>query len=240
MATTKNCRACGSPIPQSAKLCHVCKTYQHRFRASIHFLSSSTPLWVAAASLLFWAITQLLPTVRILLWPREDVQVVTANPLQGATIVNFGDHEVFVSHIVLFMTGRTSNWIAQHFPVDDSLAPGKLLRVAAPRTGDFDSGFFVRGVEAAKWEKFVDQAYSDKQCFQILLFAVNDPFFQEMAESAGPSLNQVPTSGYVEYRTISATLRRTYTLKQPVQATGVIRARSTPDCEKKVTDVGGH
>jgi hypothetical protein len=132
------------------------------------------------------------------------------------------------------MTGRTS-WTGQQFPVAASVAPGKFLQVAAPRKDSFDAGFWVRSIKDAKiWEKFVDQALSDTQCFQILLFAVDDPFLQAVADSA-PTINRLAASGYVEYRTLTAP---TYTRK-PVQATGVIRARNTPDCVKKVTAVGG-
>ena len=234
MATTRNCNACGSPIPQSAKLCPVCKTYQSRWRAAVHFLSASTPLWVAAASLFLWAITQL-PTIRILIWPREDVQVIAANPLEGAVIINRGDYEVFVARIMLYMTGRTSNWTGQQFPVHASVAPGKFLQVATPRKDDFGAGFWVRNIKDAKiWEKFVDQAVNDKQCFQILLFALDDPFLRATLDSA-PTINRLAASGYLEYRTLRAP---TYT-RTGVQTTGVIRVRSTPDCVKKVTAVGG-
>jgi len=189
---------------------------------------------VATASLIVWAITQW-PTVRILLWPREDVQVVAANPLEGAVIVNRGDYEVFVAHIWLYMTGRTGDWIGQQFFVHASVAPGKFLQVAPPRKDDFGLGFWVRNIKDAKiWEKFVDQAVNDKQCFQILLFALDDPFLRAILESA-PTINRLAAGGYVEYRTLTAPTD-TRTL---VQATGVIRVRSTPDCLKKVTAVGG-
>lgn len=232
MATTKNCNVCGSPIPQSAKLCPVCKNYQGGWSKVFHSLLSSLPLWAAAAALVVWAFAQW-PTVRIYFWPREDIQVIVANPLEGAVIVNRGDHEVFVSHISLYMTGRTSKWTAQRFPVDASVAAGKFLRVAAPRKDDFGLAYWVRGIEAAKWEKFVDEAVSDRQCFQILLFTLDDPFFRQTAESAGLSLNRLAAIGYVEYRTISAP---TYTRK-PLEATGVIRYKR--DCQKKVSDLGG-
>src|SRR5919106_574268 len=119
MATTKNCNACGSSIPQSATLCSVCKTYQQRWKARVQFFSSTTAFFAAALSLILWAVTQL-PTLRILVWPREDVRVTAANSLTGGVVANRGDHEVFVSHIVLFMTGR-SKWTTHRFPVDESL-----------------------------------------------------------------------------------------------------------------------
>ena len=141
MATTKNCNACGSSIPQSATLCSVCKTYQQRWKARVQFFSSTTAFFAAALSLILWAVTQL-PTLRILVWPREDVRVTAANSLTGGVVANRGDHEVFVSHIVLFMTGR-SKWTTHRFPVDESLAPGKFLRVEAPSNRGFEKGFFV-------------------------------------------------------------------------------------------------
>ena len=116
---------------------------------------------------------------------------------------------------MLYMTGRTSNWIAQEIPVFMSVASGKFLQVPVAQKDDFGEAFFVRSVKDAIWEKFVDQAYSDKQCFQILLFAVDDPVFQAVVASA-PTINRLPAGGYVKYRTLTAL---TYTRK-PVQAAG--------------------
>ena len=187
----------------------------------------------AAVSLAFWSISQW-PTVRIWLSPRDEVQVITADPFAGAVIVNRGDHEVFVTNVFLYMTGRTSKWTAQQFPVGQTLLPEKFLRVPAPLKDNFGNGFFVCSIKDAKiWNDFVDQAFSDSQCFQILLFATDDPFLRAVIESA-PTVNKIPASGFVEYRTITA---RTYT--RTVVPTGIIRARSTPDCERKVTNAGG-
>jgi hypothetical protein len=227
MATTKNCKACGSPISQNATLCPVCKTYQQRWKAAVQFGSSSTAFIAAAVSLILWAISQL-PTVRVLVWPREDVRVVAANSLSGGVVVNRGDHEVFVSHILLFMTNR-STWEAQRFPIDESLPPGKFLRVAKPKT-DFDPGFFVRGVKAANFEKFMENVLSDSTCFQIAFSALDDPLYRETAHAAGPTLNTLSADGYIEYRTVaSPSVSRTR-----VPAIATIRARSTPECMKKV------
>src|SRR5262249_13115014 len=195
----------------------------------------SLPLWLAAVSLVVWAFAQW-PTVRIYFAPRDDVQVIAANNLTGVlVVVNRGDHAVFISHAMLFMTGRT-NWTAPQFAVNDSLAAGKFLRVTEAHKAEFDTGFFVRGVKADRWGDFVNQALSDSKCFRIILFATNDPVFRDMAAAAGSSLNTLTASGFVEYRTITAPSHS----RLVVPAIGAILARSTPNCEKKVTDVGGH
>ena len=184
-------------------------------------------LWVAAASLLVWAISQW-PTVRIVLWPRDDVQVVAANPMKGAVVVNFGDYEVFVAHINLFMT-RKGKADAQLFFANMSVAPGKILQVAGPREDFFDSGFFVQNVKGENWETFLGQVLDDRHCFQILLFAVNDPFFQTIV-AVEPTTNRVAAQGYVEHRNLTAWTKR-YT--RTPGGSGVIRAGSTPECQKK-------
>jgi len=133
------------------------------------------------------------------------------------------------------MTGRTSKWTAQQFPVSETVLPEKFLRVPPPLKDNFGNGFFVRSIKDAKvWNDFVDQAVSDTQCFQILLFAADDPVLRAVVESA-PTVNKLPAGGFVEYRTLTG---GTYT-RTVVQATGIIRARSPPDCERKVTNAGG-
>src|SRR5262245_8734948 len=99
MATTKDCTACGSPIPQSAKLCAVCKIYQGGWRKFFHSLLTSLPLWVAAGSLLVWA----WPAARILLFPRDDIRVISLNSFDGGLVLNLGDEEIFITEAGLEM-----------------------------------------------------------------------------------------------------------------------------------------
>src|SRR5262249_52995262 len=92
----KRCRACASQIHQCAKLCPICKTYQGWIRGTFQFLSGSTTLLVAAVSLALW-----IPTIRVMIWPREDVRLISLNSLHGGVVVNLGDKEIFITQAEL-------------------------------------------------------------------------------------------------------------------------------------------
>ena len=87
----KRCRACASQIDQCAQLCPDCKTYQGRVTGTFQFLSGSTALLVAVASLALWT-----PRIRVMILPREDVRLISLNSLHGGVVVNLGDPEIFI------------------------------------------------------------------------------------------------------------------------------------------------
>jgi hypothetical protein len=227
--SNKFCNACGSEIPGAAKLCPICKTYQNRCWALIQWLSASIALIVAVVSLTFWIVSQL-PTVRRVIWPKEDVQAVAASTIDRVVIANRGDEEVFVSQVRFFMTGR-STWTAPGFPVDQNIAPGKLLRVERPGQLPFDEGQFIRGIDPKDWDAFIDHALADRSCFLIVIFATIDPLYRDLqSASQTTALNTLGASGYIEY--FSAT-KPNYR-RQVVPAVGTIWARSVSDCLKKI------
>jgi predicted nucleic acid-binding Zn ribbon protein len=137
----RRCRACASQIPQGAKLCPVCKTYQERWKAIIQFLSPATALLVATISFALWGVSQL-PTIRVMFWPREDVRLVAANSMHGGVVVNLGDEEIFVTHAALYMTGRT-NWTGQVFPINELVGRAKFLRIQPPPAPGGAEGTFI-------------------------------------------------------------------------------------------------
>ena len=196
----RRCRACASQISQGAKLCPVCKTYQERWKAIIQFLSPATALLVATVSVTLWGVSQL-PTIRVMFWPREDVQLVAANSLNGGVIVNLGDEEIFVTEAVLVMTGRTK-WIGQHFPINEFVGRAKFLRIQPPPApGGITNGHWAKNVAQKDWDSFIDQALDDNRCFRIVLFVRGDPLFRNIISSA-PSVNtlaarQVDTSNII-------------------------------------------
>ena len=141
---------------------------------------------MASVSFTAWTISQL-PALRAILFPVEDLHVVSLNSLHGGIVVNQGDKEVFLSHIMLKMN-RRAPWGAQRFPINESLPPGKFVKVPVPRSDDFGEGGWVRGIQPSVLEKFIDVAIDDTRCFHIVFFSADDPLFRELKGFAGPSL----------------------------------------------------
>src|SRR5262245_51198612 len=169
---TCSCTSCASPIPQGARLCPVCKTFQRTWQRRFQFWASVTALVVAGGAFLSWGIS-LLPQSRRALFPREQVRVVSYNSLQSVVLANDGDREVFLSHILLYMTGRPQ-WQAKRVPLERGLAPGQFLRQEVPERSPFDSGEFVRGVPPEQWDAVVSRALQDEQCYQVVFFVAGD------------------------------------------------------------------
>jgi hypothetical protein len=190
LETEKACCACGTNIPAAAELCASCKTYQRRWKSRLQFFSSMTALLVASVSLLAWTLSQL-PKLRAQLFPRTQLVVISCNSLEGGVVANLGDEEVFVSHVLLFNTG-SEHWVGQRFPINESLAPNGFLKVASPWDKTFQKGTWVRSVSAHELAALVDKAAAlDSPCVRMVLFAQNDPMYEELTKAGGPTLNTI-------------------------------------------------
>jgi hypothetical protein len=223
MATMKDCNACGSPIPQSAKLCSVCKTYQGGWSKVGHFFLTSLPLWVAAGSLFLWA----WPAARILLFPREDIRVISLNSFDGGLILNLGDEEIFITEAGLEMTGREKQ-ITQRFLTNEIVGPAKFMRIPRPAGRRFTKGRWIGNVAQKDWHSFFDQAAADERCFSIEFFVKDDPFLKSIL-SADPTINTHEATGYLEYHSVRVQYRRV-----SVPALGVVYINNeTSDCATK-------
>ena len=230
--TTKpenTCNACGATIPDAAEVCSICKTYQHRWKARLQFFSSITAFLVASVSLFAWTLGQL-PTLRAQLFPRTKPVVVSCNSLEGGVVVNLGDDTLFLSHVILFNT-ESSEWVAQRFPINQSLSPKTFLKFASPWDKGF-SGTWVRGASAQDLHVLVNEAAAaDPMCVRMILFAQNDPMYsEELAKAGGATLNTLPASGYLEYFSARSPQE---SIHLPIAAIGTVMTSSNPECRKK-------
>jgi ribosomal protein L40E len=225
----KACNACGAKIPYGADVCSVCKTYQRRWKARLQFSSSITALVVASISLAAWTLGQL-PTLRAKLFPRTKIAVVSCNSLEGGVVANLGDETVFLSHIILFNT-ESKEWVAQRFPINQSLAPNSFLKVSSPWAEGF-TGTFARGVSTQQLPALVNKAAGpDPSCVRMALFAQNDPMYrEELAKAGGPTLTTLPAAGYLEYFSVRSPQQPFHL---PVAAVGVLMTSSRAECMAK-------
>jgi hypothetical protein len=132
-----------------------------------------------------------LPALRTQFFPRTHLVVVSCNSLEGGVVANRGDETVFLSHIILFNTA-SNEWASQRFPNNKQLAPNAFLKVSSPWGQGFE-GAFARGVSAQDLPILVNKAAAMTTCARMVFFARNVPMYEEeIAKSAGPTLNQYP------------------------------------------------
>jgi len=221
MDKKKPCVACRQEIPLGSSLCPVCKSYQHVWKNHLQYFAGIATLVVLTISALFWVGER----VWITFLSKEKVVLVACNTLDtGALIANRGDREVFISHLLVTMTGRTHDWSAPVLQVNEKLDPGQFLRAKFPPTKITGSGIFVRGISSKDFESLIVRASNGDPCVEADFFSNSDTMLAELRASAGPSLNTFPVGGFLEYWG-----RGDNPTHMPITGTGVIR-QAVPPC----------
>jgi hypothetical protein len=180
------CKACGTPMPLGASLCPTCKFFQNPVKRWLQFYASIVTLGVASASLVAWLGTTV-PNLRRALMPRHHLSVVSANSNESLVVFNDGDRDLFVSYVLLSMSGRNLNWKAPYVPIQAGVPAGQFYRHEFPKSRPFEDGEFVRGIQEPQWQQLLTQAISKPQCFNLYYLAQDDPFYKMISHMAGPS-----------------------------------------------------
>ena len=207
------CVVCKQDIPESASVCSICKSYQHRWLNWLQYISGVTALIVVTISAIAW----LWGNVRTAFWYRDDVQIISANTLTSAVVVNRGDGEVFISHLIFTMPGRNSNWSAPRLVFEERLPAGQFVRREFPKS-KLDSGYFVRGISNADFENLIARAANGDPCFELAFFERSDSLLNEL-QQASPTLNRFEVGGYLQYWGLS----KTTPINVPISGFGLVR-----------------
>src|SRR6266481_5046898 len=149
---------------RGASLCSLCKSYQRRWKNHLQYFAGMAALLVIVISAGGWIYYNIWKP----LWYYDDVQVLSANSLQSAVVVNRGDGEVFVSHMALFMAGRSHDWKAPRLDFEQILSPGHFLKKDFPPSKISDEGEFIRGLKPAEFEKLLVRAANNDPCFELV------------------------------------------------------------------------
>src|ERR1019366_10584123 len=165
------CVACKQQIPSGSSLCSVCKSYQRSWKNHVQYFAGIATLLALTISALVWVVEK----GRSAFFSHENVVLVACNTLDtGAVIVNRGDKEVFISHLMLSMAGRDNRpWGAPVLTIDERLEPGQFLRRAFP-TARVNSGTFVKGLSADDFEKLMIKASTGDPCTEAAFFSTSD------------------------------------------------------------------
>ena len=217
------CVACKLEVSVGASLCSHCKSYQCVWKNHLQYFAGAATLIALFISVCGWFYLNMVKPF----FDRDNVQVISANSLHSAVVVNRGDTEVFVSHMLLYMEGRSSNWQAKRLDFEEILPPGKFLRRGFLSSAITGSAEFVRGLNTADFEKLLVKATNGDPCLELVFFDAQNNFFRDLKKMAGPTLNTLDVSGYLEYRGLRAAEPTTV----PITGGGVLRRDSRQACQ---------
>ena len=161
-----------------------------------------------------------------LLWPTEELRLVSCNTLGSAVLANRGDDDVFISHLILSMPGRSTDWQAKRLDVKEFVKAGGILRREFPKSVISGPAEFIRAANSDEFNKLVSRAANGDPCLELAMFTANDDFFTELKKMAGPQLNTFEVGGFVQYW-IS---QPDYPKHLPINGSGVVRRAQTAMC----------
>lgn len=217
------CVACKQQIPAGASLCSHCNSYQHKWKNRLQYAAGITTLIIFVITASSWLYFNVIKAI----WYRDDVRLISSNSLRSAVVANRGDGDVFVSHMFLYMIGRSSSWEAKRLDFEEILAPGKILRRDFPPAKIMGSAEFVRGLNSADFEKLLARAVNGDACLEFVFFDAKDNFFRDLKQMAGVRLNTFEIAGYLEYHGLRADEPKAV----PITGVGVLRRDSRRECQ---------
>lgn len=216
------CVACKHEIPPFASVCPICKSYQAKWKNHLQYIAGITTLVVLILSGSVWLVAK----VQGIFFYREDVRLVKCNTRNSAVIVNKSDGEVFLSQLLLWMRGRTSNWVAPGMKINEKVGPGQFFtkKFENPRINE---GAFVRGQNQDDFEKLLVRAVHSDPCFEMVFFTESDSDLQDLRTIAGPTLNTFEVAGYLEYWSS----RSDSIIRVPLSGTGAVQQNIQEQCK---------
>jgi hypothetical protein len=225
------CVACKQEIAAGASLCPVCKSYQRRWKNSVQYFAGIVALLSLSVSAVIWVSTKVYSEF----FSRSNLHLIECNSLKSAVIVNSGDAEVFISHIILFPTGKPPEWTAPRLDFGEVLAPGQFLKKEFPADRIQGTAIFVRGLDDGQFQKLMARAAATDPCVEAAFFAEGDSFLQELGAMAGERKpNSFEVGGFLEYWT-----HRGVNVWMPIRGIGVLRVDARQTCLDSVVQTTG-
>jgi hypothetical protein len=215
-----HCVACREELHVGASICPTCKSYQRPWKNHLQYGAGVVTLFVLILSALAW----LGDKAHKQFFLREDVRLVACDSMQAAVVQNKGDEEVFVSHLLLWMTGRTSGWIAQGLDINERLPPGQFLKSDFGPSRIKGKALFVHGLNDADFQKLMTRAAAEDPCVEAIFYSNSDSGLRDMTEmNRGRPLNTFAVAGYLEYWGKSLS-------RIAIEGTGVLQRAARPEC----------
>ena len=193
------CVACKNSIPTDASLCPVCKSHQANWKNQLQYFAGLAVLIVLIFSGSSWLYLEARKAIKAI-WYYDEVRVISCNTLRSAVVLNRGDGDVFLSHMLLYMPGRSSAWAAKRLDFEEVLPKDKFMRREFPPAKISDNAEWIRNLDPVKFQNLIEIASNGNSCFEFVFFELSDSFLSELRQMAGAGLNTFEVAGYLEYR----------------------------------------
>jgi hypothetical protein len=168
---SKNCFACQSKIPETARICSYCSTIQNRLIWRLQRIG--TTIGVLSAALAFMSyIVASFPAIRQTLMWRDDVSILSYSDGPIA-IANIGDGEVYVSHIFIDIPELGFEVVRE---VNHTVEPGKILTMdlGQPAHNRF---VVARDFPENSWYMKINRGFFGDDCYGFEFLSKTSPRF---------------------------------------------------------------
>ena len=221
---TAACIACRSALNPGAVLCHVCSSYQRRWRNELSYMARVVGFFTVAAGALVFLVGQLPLARRALFW-KDEVALLGFKSSEYINLANVGDGPVYVSHVeVEFRDGRLTQRMTRH--IGQTIAASEIKSVNLIVEGAPRERRLVLNVPDAAWNEVLGEVAKSvaegSRRFEIIAFASADPVLMGFQSTAAGSLRTIPGSGTLHG--YSPQQRRSLT--QAFKVVGVIAERA--------------
>jgi ribosomal protein L40E len=215
------CIACGAAVPSDVELCRHCGSYQSRWKNTLRYWATVAGLLTLAASLLIYTITTL-PVIRKMLAWKDDVDVLAFESSRRITLINSGDGDILVTHVVLSAE-------APRFSSAESveqLLPPKAVHSENVKRKEGKIAW-VSCIDDDAWLRILGRAKPQADaCFTIAVHYIKDAAYLGIREMLGEDLRTFPANASVQYYSFHNKEFRT----KEFPAIGTIQRRLSPEC----------
>jgi len=219
-----SCVACKSEIIPGAIICPVCKIYQSGWKSRLQYFAaiagSITVITGFIALLTYVGATW--PEVRKVIFWRDRLEVTSFDSESSIVISNFGDGEIFVSHLVL---SSEKPMFAESRAINISAKAKSFISL------DFGevSGWGTVPLSEKAWQEVLKIGKDD--CFKWNFFDANNPHYHNLKKYFGDNFRSLPLVAHLIF--YSGSDGRRMSKDFPIYAVPVFKI-TTKECKDKL------
>lgn len=190
------CRYCRDQIPDGAKLCKNCKSYQNVFRNWLGHFGAVAAVATVVGSLIVYSVSTGSKFYREQIMS-DDLRILTFKSSGAQTYLNAGGREVHVSHVAL-NAPRAER--ARVIRLNRALPPGRFL--VEDRTKKSKDFVLVHGLTTRQENTFLERNKERAECISDSYMIETDPayaLYDNWMKSSGDTLTEFDGGGVLYY-----------------------------------------
>jgi hypothetical protein len=226
----KSCIACGSTIPEQAKICKECKNYQASWKNLLRFLASVVGVISLAAGVLTFVISSVPDVQKVIAW-KDEIRFLTFATGKPIAIANIGDGDVFVTHVNISGSRPSGSRFSSTERIGEFIEAGKLITVDQDSATSGIGYKVVAATDPEEIDGLINRSElpSDTDACVEFRFAVpEDPGYITFREFLGERMIMFEADAYVRFFSIK---KQAY-IDQDVAMVGYLVIKDDDKCQK--------